>query len=236
MKTSIKSAIFGVLLAAGLGAGSASADQIINLQSGNGIIGGTDSAITYLRGPANGPFAGPFTATDFSSAQAGPSANIITPHSSWQPKTIGTAQWISDRPTGASEGSSVLYAIDFTITDAFLTAASISFDFSVDNLIGGGPNPALFINGTALTGSLTGHGFSGTNNFSAAGFQSLLTTGVNTLYINSTDVGGPAGLLFSTTITTGGGAAIAVAEPHLVAIFGLGLIGLGMARRKQRRT
>ena len=236
MKKSLKSAFIGICLAAGIGIAPASADQIISLQSGNGPIASLDSQITFLRGPADSPFASAFLPADFTAARAGTSAHIITPHGSWQPKTLGTAQWISDRSTGASEGSSVLYAIDFTITDAFVSAAAISFDFSVDNLIGGGPNPALFVNGTALTGTQTGDGFSGINNFSASGFNVLLTTGVNTLYINTTDVGGPAGLLFSATIVTEGGTTVAVAEPGLVAVFGLGLIGLGMARRKNHRA
>lgn len=58
------------------------------------------------------------------------------------------------------------------------------------------------------------------------------SAGVNTLYINLTDVSGPAGMIFSTTVTTEGSTAVAVPEPGLVAIFGLGLIGLGFVRRR----
>jgi hypothetical protein len=58
------------------------------------------------------------------------------------------------------------------------------------------------------------------------------SAGVNTLYINLTNVGGPAGMIFSTTVRTEDSTAVAVPEPGLVAIFGLGLIGLAFVRRR----
>ena len=58
-------------------------------------------------------------------------------------------------------------------------------------------------------------------------------SGLNTLYINMTDAGGPSGLLFSTTITTVAGDEVALPEPGMIAIFGLGLVGLGLARRRR---
>ncbi len=63
----------------------------------------------------------------------------------------------------------------------------------------------------------------------------LLVTGVNTLYINLTDVGGPAGLIFSTTLNIEGSTTVAVPEPGLIAVFALGLAGIGFGRWAHNR-
>lgn len=245
MNKSLKSVFLGIVLATGMGITSASADQIINLRSGNGAVGGTDGQITFLQGPANTGFGTVFTGTDFSNARAGAEAAIINRNLAWIAPSNFTpdtsAQWIANSASGASEGSSALFAIDFTVTDAVIASASISFNFSVDNILGTtqpifGVNQGLFLNGVALSGNTSGGGFQSVFNITRTDIAPLLVTGTNTLYINSTDVGGPGGLIFSTTITTESGPVVAVAEPGLVAIFGIGLIGLGLARRRIRRV
>ena len=230
-------------IALSMAASAASADQIISLRSGNGFIGLPDNNITFLQGPANEAFGAAFTGTDFTNARNGSAAAIIGNHPAWITSTNfnnhastpnNGAQWISTVPSGATEGSSALYAIDFTITDAFVTSATIDFDFAVDNWIGTGPNEGLFLNGTALSGSTTAGGFDRVSNFTRSDIAPLLVSGTNTLYINSTDLGGPGGLIFSATITTEG-TNVVVPEPGMAAVFGLGLLGLGLARRKTRR-
>lgn len=250
MKLPFKSAVIGFALTLAATAPSA-ADQIINLKSGNGSIGGTDSAISMLVGPLEQGFGSAFTGADFTSARTGPQASVITHHPAWLPASSfsdPSAQWIGTNATashptpGIGNGASALFAIDFNITDTSITAATIDFDFSVDNLLGLNPsfpntgvNEGLFINGIALSGSTSGGTFSSTFNITRSNIAPLLVTGTNTLYINMTDVGGPAGLIFSATITTEGGTSVAVPEPGLVAIFGLGLVGMGVLRRRSAR-
>jgi hypothetical protein len=224
------------LLAAGLvvfGAVSAQANQIISLHSGNGTIGGTDSAINFLVGPANSGFAAPFTPTDFANASAGAAASIITPNGAWG-ASLPPAQWIGTNPTaGTVEGASALYAIDFTITDTVINSATLSFDYSVDNVLGtglgSGSDEGLFINSIALAGS-SGGDFGSVFNFTSRDISSLLVTGVNTLFINVTDTGGPSVLLFNATITTAG----SVPEPAGLAVIGLGLAAMGAIRRRRQ--
>ena len=231
MKSTFATAVAGLAFAL-LAAIPARADQIIDLRSGNGSVGGTDSAVSYLLGPADSAFGSPFVAQDFTDARNGSAASIVNPNGAWltpaafAPDT--TARWISNSSTGASiEGASALYAIDFTVTDWAVAAASITFNFSVDNQLGSGVNEGLFLNGTALSGSTTGGNFNAVYTFTRSDIASLLVNGTNTLYINTTDVGGPAGLIFSATIST-----VAVPEPGMVALLGLGLAGLGLARRR----
>ena len=252
MKLSLKSTISGLIVGLMASISTAQADQIINLKSGNGVIGGTDSAISMLVGPLDTYFGDPlvspgtpFAASDFTNARTGPQANIIPNHHAWVPPASfsdTSAQWISTNANAShplfGNGASALFAIDFTITDAIIGAASIDFNFSVDNGLGnafGGPNEGLYLNGTALSGSTSGGHFTFEDNIFRNDIAPLLVTGTNTLYINMTDVGGPSGLIFSATITTEAGTSVAVPEPGMVALFGLGLIGLGLARRKTRR-
>lgn len=60
----------------------------------------------------------------------------------------------------------------------------------------------MVLKGTALSGSTVGSGFSSKFLISHDGVAPLLNVGSNTLYINATDVGGPAGLLISATVET----------------------------------
>ena len=191
-------------------------------------MGGANSQITFLQGPLDTGFGSAFTATDFANAGTSSSATVINNHPAWITATAFNAnaataavpaQRISNSPTGGASsgdnGSSGLYAIEFTITDAIISAASINFDFAVDNILGTtspsfGVNQRLFLNGVALSGITSGGGFNSVHTFTRTDIAPLLQTGVNTLYINLTDVGGPAGMIFSTTITTEGSTAVAV--------------------------
>ena len=223
----------------------ASADQIINLRSGNGSIGGLDSSVSMLVGPLDTFFGSAFTTTDFDNARSGPQAFIVPNHHAWiSPGSFSdpTANYISTNSNAShptfGNGASALFAIDFNVTDTIISAASIDFNFLVDNALGnafGGPNQGLFLNGVALSGSTSGGHFTFEDNIFRNDIAPLLVTGTNTLYINMTDVGGPSGLIFSATITTEGSTTVAVPEPGLAAIFALGLIGLGFGRWAHNR-
>jgi len=234
----IKSIVTGLYMgiAAFTCAFSVNADQIINLKSGNGAVGGADGQITFLGGPADTAFGTAFTPADFTAASSGSAASIVAPIPGWLLPTAftpdPTAQWISDNPSGAtSSGSSALYAIDFTITDPTIASASIDFNFAVDNLLGTGPNQGLYLNGTALSGVTGGGFFTSVFNIQRFDIAPLLVTGTNTLFINLTDGGGGSGLIFSATISVDDGIA-SVNAPGMGLIFLMGVIGLAIWRKK----
>lgn len=183
------------------------ADQTIALRSGNGPVPGSDSAIHMLLGPPNSAFfSTAFTAANFTSARSGPAAFIINNHPAWKPTLTSDplARWISTRADGASEGGTALYAIDFTITDPIITSATLDFRFLVDNELGDTLKQGLFINGSPLIPSkrlgVVATYFQVDQSFPTFNITSLVHPGVNTLYINSVDRGGPAGLQFTAVI------------------------------------
>jgi hypothetical protein len=201
--------------------------EIITLRSGNGSVGGPDSLVNMLVGPANSGFGSAFTPADFAGAQIGADAFIISPHPAWITGLAGDSlsKWIGTSATAVSEGSTALYAIDFTLTTPF-SSASLDLHYAVDNTLGGGPNQGVFLNGTPVSGSSTGGGFSSETVLTRSDIGPLLSLGPNTLYINATDLGGPAGLLFRATITTTEVTGAVVPEPASVALFGVGAFGV----------
>ena len=80
--------------------------QTVILSSGGGGPPGTpDPLITYLAGPALGPFPAPFTQADFQAAATGPSAVVATVHPNWLPSLAASPlahQWIG---THSPDGS-----------------------------------------------------------------------------------------------------------------------------------
>jgi hypothetical protein len=139
--------------------GNSHAETIV-LRSGNGSIGGNDSQVNMLLGPADSAFSTAFTNTDFTNAKNGSDAFGISPHPAWGSGLAGDAisQWISTSSSGAGEGGTALYAIDFNLSDPF-GSATLDFHFVVDNGLGGGPNQGIFLNGGAISGNSTGGAF-----------------------------------------------------------------------------
>ncbi len=172
------------------------------LRSGNGSVGQTDAQVKMLVGPADNVFTTTFNSSDFISARNGPPALIMPNNPSWIPTLNAdpVAKWINN--TGSNgDGSTCLYAHDFYLGNPF-DSASIDFYYAIDNLLGGGPNEGIYLNGQALSGSTTGGTYSGQFHFFRNDIAPLLQQGLNTLYVNASDLGGPGGIIFSATINT----------------------------------
>jgi hypothetical protein len=100
---------------------------------------------------------------------------------------------------------------------------------AVDNALGGGPNQGVFLNGTAVSGNSMPAGFSSESFLQRNDIAPLLVAGTNTLYINSTDQGGPGGLIFSATIET-----VPIPEPVSLALLASGAAGWTACKWRRR--
>jgi hypothetical protein len=175
--------------------------ETITLRSGNGSIGQADSKVKMLVGPADTHFSNLFTNTDFTAARNGSAALITQNNGAWIASlpADANAKWIND-VGNPNAGSTCLYAIDFII-NGNVTNADITFNYAIDNVLGGNLNQGIYINGQALSGNTANiGGFGGQSTIVRNDIASMLQQGVNTLYVNATDQGGPGALIFSATI------------------------------------
>jgi hypothetical protein len=209
--------------------GVTSRAETVVLRSGNGSIGGNDTLISMLTGPADTNFSTAFTPADFSAADSGPAAFIIANHPAWIATLPSDAQalWISTAATGTVEGGTALYAIDFTLANA-ASSATLDLRLAVDNALGGGPNQGVYINGMAISGNSSPAGFTSELAIQRSDIGPLLVAGTNTLYINSTDQGGPGGLIFSATIET-----VPIPEPASVVLLAILWAAVSPVTRKR---
>ena len=226
----------------------ASANQIVLLGTGNGSPG-EFSDLTFLLGPADGPFSAPFTEADFQAARAGSNAPYTNQNAFWSPGTTFGADWVSTRSfqnfQAPNNGASALFALDFFLVDNVFTSATLTLLGGVDNALGsdpsfpdsllpgGGSVAGLYLNGTPLPGStfLQGGIFSAAPfTFTSSDIAHLLVTGTNTLYLYLVDTGGPSGLAFSGQLDVVGTTVVPL--PGTVWLFGAGVFALmGLKRR-----
>jgi len=176
--------------------------QTIVLRSGNGSIGQTDATVKMLVGPDDVAFSQPFTVADFTASRNGTAPTIIQNHPAWMASLAADplAKWINNTGNNGN-GNTCLFAINFTINGP-VSSAEINFNYAIDNFLGGAPNEGVYLNGQALSGSTSGGSFGTNFNITKNDIAPLLVQGLNTLYVNASELGGPGGVIFAATITT----------------------------------
>ena len=132
---------------------------MIELRSGNGLVGDLDIDVTMLVAPSDGPWGRDFAPADFAAARTGPSAFIVSPNPKWKDHLDfdSRAKWISTGSSGSvshhPDGKTSLYAINFVLPPLSLASVALDFQFLVDDDLGDLNNEGLFVNELPLFGS-----------------------------------------------------------------------------------
>ena len=180
------------------------AELVVDVFSGHGAPGGTDSKVTVLSGPSGTGFFQSFGPADFAAARSGPPAHVLAAPP-WAIQSLTThpaARFIS--PDAASEtGASTvagLFAIDFEVPTGSIFSARMDFHFSSDDYLGWGVNPGIFINEEPVPDTPSFFGWNDQFSYEDLKVKQLLRPGTNTLYAYLVNTGGPGGLLFHARI------------------------------------
>lgn len=150
-----------------------------------------------------------------SPAQQGIVINQAPIPGSWVANTAAR-RWIWETATGDPVNVTRTFRTTFDLTGFDETTASLSGLWASDNL-----GLDILINGIS-----TGNTSAGFSALSAFTITSGFVAGVNTLDFVVQDTGGISGFLVSSLSGT-------VPEPGMLVIFGLGVAGLGFARRRR---
>ena len=205
----------------------------------------SSTSVTFLPdGPSTTPdFPAAFTTGSFISAQIGANAVVLTVPFYTTALTTAGAEWIGTNAgggNGSSAGYTALYAICFTIPDAFVSG-SLTLNYAVDNEFGD-VNPGVYLNGQALRGTTgipgaTTASFAAPQTYTDSNVGADLVQGTNWLYIDTVNRGAEGGLIFSANISTVNSAS-AVPEPASVILMFTMLLGTAYLMRKPvaRRT
>lgn len=191
------SSTISILLLA-LGGIKLSGDQTVIVRSGNGAVGTQDAQVHVLRYGRQTDVT-PSTA-DFTTAQTSPFAYIVAPFSTYISALPSdpTAKWIGTTPGLNPE--SALYAIPFQVTDTAISSATLDLPYSVDNAIN-----RVYINGSPLSGNSQDGDYHAEYRFVRNDIATLLRpNSTNWLYLNVSDYGGLAALVFRATVTIQG--------------------------------
>lgn len=177
--------------------------EVVEFRSGNGPFanGDPDDAVRFLAGPADGPFAAPFTAPDFANVTT--PAIQINPLPTYLPSTTGSlpadgqAKWVTTAPAG----STALYAVDFEIASDRIPAASLLLNYAADSQVGSAGIPAVYLNGIKIECTVQPGGITNPTNLRCNTVAELLVPGTNTFYIYNNDANaGASAVIFAGTI------------------------------------
>ena len=140
--------------------------------------------------------------------------------STWLANTA-THRWVWQDVNGTPINVARTFRLLFDLTGLDAATASISGYWATDNA-----GLDIFINGNS-----TGNTCGSFSVLCSCSVNSGFVSGINTLDFSVNDIGGIAGFLVS---SISGNAELAnVPEPAALTLFGLGLAGLGFARRKK---
>jgi hypothetical protein len=210
------------------------------------VIVDSSSAVTFL---SNGTstttdFSSAFTSANFSSAQTGPDAAVLssTPfYTTAAALTTAGAQWIGTSAgagNGSTPGYTALYAISFDVPDAFVSA-TLTLNYEVDNSLGE-TNAGVYLNGVALPDS-TGipcpapcaPSFSTLQTYTDNSVTVDLVQGTNWLYLDGVNLGAEGGIIFSADISTVNASSPSpVPEPPSVVLVSTMLLALAFRARR----
>lgn len=175
----------------------------VDIFSGHGPLGGSDSEISVLAGPSTG-IPHPLTAGDFAAAKAGPGAAILT-SSPWVTQALPSmplAKFIApDLASGlGTSQASGLFAVEFEVPAVSIFTARMDFTFMVDDHIGKFGASGVYINGQVVDG--TGAYYSGQEikTFQNTHVARQLKPGTNTLYVYTENPTTFGGLIFHARI------------------------------------
>ncbi|MBS1859131.1 MAG: PEP-CTERM sorting domain-containing protein [Acidobacteria bacterium] len=141
------------------------------------------------------------------------------------------AEWIEPDTSVGGNYSGGVYTLDY------VTTINLNGFDPLSVLIAGGwatDNSGLdiLVNGHS-TGN-TSPSFGALTAFSLAGSSGFFTSGINTIDFKWSNSGGPGGLLVEYTNATANAAGTGAPEPASFLLFGAGLAGVGMLRRRRR--